>query len=64
MKQTELDKVEERLREADEVTWGPFSKLRDALIVEEKTIVHNAAEAADQLGMIISSRSGRFTGSL
>lgn len=62
MKQSELEKVEERLREAEEVTWGPFSKLRDALIAEEKTIVHNAAEAADKLGMIISSRSGRFTG--
>jgi hypothetical protein len=62
MKQTVLEKVEERLREAEEVTWGPFSKLRDALIVEEKTIVHNAAEAAGQLGMIISSRSSHFTG--
>src|SRR5262249_26276120 len=62
MGKTGLEEVEERLQDAEDVTWGPFSKLRDALKVEEKTIVHNAAEAADKLGTIISSRSGHFTG--
>ena len=49
MKKTNLEEVQERLREAADLTWGLFTKLRDSVAAEESRIIRCAAEAAERL---------------
>jgi hypothetical protein len=64
MKRTSLEEVRERLREAEDLTWGPFTKLRDTVAAEESRIVRCSVAAAERLAKIVASRSTRLTGEL
>ena len=62
MKRTTLKEVQDRLREAEDLTWGPFTKLRDTAVAEKSRIVRWSAAAAERLATIVTSRSTRLTG--